>query len=213
MTVLTVVTSQSISFYKRFFGSVYLYRRAASEQSLADGECSAAAAAQRQRCKDATPIWKQEACALERKSWNTRGKGHKMQLPTARHDEPSVRSESKDCGFKTQNISCKIYTCKFNTIAFFSGDGQDIESSTRLRVPSRSGTSWFWPHALRNASWIHSGRFPSRGGLLTKQSGGNIDSDRYNMRLPYRNRRGVYKDDRCLTSVGHGLRVACGFVN
>ena len=38
-----------------------------------------------------------------------------MQLPTARHDELSVRSESKDCGFKTQNILCKIYTCKFNT--------------------------------------------------------------------------------------------------
>ena len=38
-----------------------------------------------------------------------------MQLPTARHDELSVRSESKDCGFKTQNISCKIYTCKFNS--------------------------------------------------------------------------------------------------
>ena len=26
----------------------------------------------------------------------------------------SVRFESKDCGFKTQNILCKIYTCKFN---------------------------------------------------------------------------------------------------
>ena len=55
-TVLPVVNFSINLVLQTFFGSVYLYRQAASEQSLADGECSAAATAQRQRCKDATPI-------------------------------------------------------------------------------------------------------------------------------------------------------------
>ena len=38
-----------------------------------------------------------------------------MLLVAVRRNELSVRFESKDCGFKTQNISYKIHTCKFNT--------------------------------------------------------------------------------------------------
>ena len=38
-----------------------------------------------------------------------------MLIVAARRNELSVRFESKDCGFKTQIIIYKIYTCKFNT--------------------------------------------------------------------------------------------------
>ena len=62
-----------------------------------------------------------------------------MLLVAARRNELSVRFESKDCRFKTQDILYKIYMCKFNTFSKLNDNENDMIS---LSSSGRRFSDW-----------------------------------------------------------------------